>query len=177
MAVWAGSWRMGVVSPGKGMVRVKSKLVKRTLHIPRLRGGSTKWLGEGMVGEQGTGRSKEHKEDPWKQSQWLCELRGRVSLQGKQHAERHEDTKPSGPMTHPGNGISSYLAKVGRTQAMLKQQAEDWLWRTLWAKIKHLNFIPKEMENWSILKKRSDNRTDFKKNYSGNTLRASRLIR
>lgn len=55
---------MGVVSPGKGLVRVKSKLVKRTQHIPILRGWSTKWLGEGMVGEQGTGRSKEHKEDP-----------------------------------------------------------------------------------------------------------------
>lgn len=37
--------------------------------------------------------------------------------------------------------------------------------------------MPKEIENWSILKKRSDNRTDFKKNYSGNTLTASRLIR
>lgn len=60
---------MGIISTGKGVAQVKSKLVKRTQYIPRLRGLSTKWLWKGMMREQDTGVLYEHKEDPLKQSQ------------------------------------------------------------------------------------------------------------
>ena len=54
---------MGIISTGKGVARVKPKLVKRTQYIPRLCGLRTKLLGKG------TGREKarvpsEHKENP-----------------------------------------------------------------------------------------------------------------
>lgn len=48
---------MGIISTGKGVAQVKSKLVKRTQYIPRLCGLSTKWLWKRMVREQGTGCS------------------------------------------------------------------------------------------------------------------------
>lgn len=60
-----------------------------------------------------------------------------------------------------------------KSQMMLNKKACQW--RTLCTRIKHLNFIPKKLRNWNIWKKKSDNQTDLKKNYFGNTPVASHL--
>lgn len=66
--------------------------------------------------------------------------------------QRHESSWPiQGTACNPI--WLKWRVQVGRRQMMLNKQAEVWLWRTLCTEIKHLNFNPKEIENWSIFKK------------------------
>lgn len=175
MAVWAGSWRVGVVSPGKGMVRVKSKLVKRTQHIPRLRGWSTKWLGRERWENEAQDAPKIRKRTLENRANGCVSWGG--GLLYKANSTQNDTKTRTNHQDPPRERHVIQFGLSGKDTDDAKTTGRRRAVKDLVSQNKASELYSKEIENWSILKKRSDNRTDFKKNYSGNTLTASRLIR